>query len=69
MDSIKVTVKTGQLEYDYEIIKNMDSYTVMQQGKQVAEIQCHDDWEQISGVHLPDGVIEEIIHAIEANYS
>jgi len=68
MDSVKVTVKKGQLEYDYEIVKNADNYTILQQGKQVAEIQCQDDWQQVSGKHLPDGAIEEIIHAIEANY-
>lgn len=68
MDSIKVTVKKGQLEYDYEIIKNADNYIITQQGKKVAEIECRDEWTQISGEHLPEGVIEEIIHAIEANY-
>lgn len=69
MDSVKVTIKVGQFEYDYEIIKNTDSYTIKQQGKKVAEIECHDEWVQVSGTHLPDGVIEEIIHAIEANYN
>jgi hypothetical protein len=69
MDSIKITVKTGQMEYDYEIIKNTGSYIIMQQGKRVAEIQYNEDWQQVSGKHLPDGVFEEIIHGIEANYN
>ena len=69
MDVVKVTVKLGQFEYDYDIIKNTDNYTIMQQGKQVAEIEYQDEWVQVSGKHLPDGAIEEIIHAIEANYN
>jgi hypothetical protein len=69
MDKVKVTVKTGQLEYDYEIEKNADNYTIFQQGKQVAEIECQDEWVQVSGSHLPDGSFEEIIHAIETNYN
>jgi hypothetical protein len=69
MDKVKVTVKTGQVEYDYEIVKNADSYTILQQDKQVAEIECQDEWVQVSGEHLPDGCIEEIIHSIEANYN
>lgn len=68
MDVIKLTVKNGQMEYDYEIVKNTDNYVIMQQGKEVAVIECHDEWVQVSGVHLPDGAIVEIIHAIEANY-
>lgn len=55
------------MEYDYEIISNKDDYTVMHQGKPVAAIECHDDWEQVSGAKLPDGAFEEIIHAIDAN--
>ncbi|MDB5031123.1 hypothetical protein [Mucilaginibacter sp.] len=69
MDDVKVTVKVGQLEYDYDIIKNTDNYTIMQQGKQIAVIEYRDEWVQISGKHLPDGAIEEIIHAIEVNYN
>ncbi|MDB4924638.1 hypothetical protein [Mucilaginibacter sp.] len=69
MDVVKVTVKVGQLEYDYDIIKNTDNYTITQQNKQVAVIEYRDEWVQISGKHLPDGAIEEIIHAIEVNYN
>ncbi|MCC8423815.1 hypothetical protein [Mucilaginibacter sp. UR6-11] len=69
MDKVMVTIKTGQLEYDYEIIKNTDTYVIMEQGKQVAEIECKDEWMQLSGAHLPDGCFVEIIHAIEANYN
>jgi hypothetical protein len=68
MDNVMVTVKMGQLEYDYEIVKNKETYTILEQGKQVAEIGCDDAWSQISGEHLPDGCIEQIIQAIEINY-
>jgi hypothetical protein len=67
MDPIKVTVKAGQMEYDYDITKNKDNYIVSQQGKQVAEIECQDTWMQVSGANLPDGAFEEIIHAIDAS--
>ena len=69
MDRVMVTIKLDRLEYDYEIIKHGDVYTILEHGKEIAEIECSDEWTQTSGAHLPDGCIEEIIHAIEANYN
>jgi len=67
MNTIKVTVKTGQIAYDYCITKNDDNYIITQQGNQVAEIECQDTWVQVTGSSLPNGAIEEIIHAIDAS--
>ena len=67
MDTIKVTIKHGQVEYDYGITKNNDNYIITQQGNPVAEIECQDTWVQVSGANLPDRAFEEIIHAISAS--
>ena len=69
MDAISVTVKSGQMEYDYQITPKGDNYIITQQDKEIAVIECRDEWVQVSGKQLPDGAIVEIIHAIETNYN
>jgi len=68
MDSLKATIKLGAIEYDYEIIKDKNTFVVKLQGKKVAVIQHDESWIQTSGNPLPDGVFEQILYNIETYY-
>jgi hypothetical protein len=52
----------------FEVTPHEDSYTVAYDGKIIAELQHHEDWEQVSGDPLEEDVFVSIKQAIEAKF-
>jgi hypothetical protein len=50
----------------FEVTPREDSYTIASDGKVIAELQHHDDWEQVTGDSLEEDVFVSIKQAIEA---